>query len=316
MADWIRKLIAARAGLDAGRQEQAHLEALASVRTSGTGIIGDINSSGRFLKKDDQEAVLERTFLEVLGLQGESLRSVLRRLPEPAQRLVASGREEVSLAAHAPYTTSAALFREVKAWGAARLKTVSTHVAESEEEIVFLRTGKGPLGDLLEERGMALGRWQPPDCGGVVYLDRLGFLDSLSLCVHVVHVSEEEIRLLRSSGAGVCCCPRSNIFLGNGLPPVARFLETGIPCGLGTDSLASNDDLNLFKEMAVLIDQCGVRPETALAMATIYGARNLGMAGLYGSLEEGKRCLAIRVAATDSETIVAAGCEGALQWLR
>ena len=183
------------------------------------------------------------------------------------------------------------------------------------EEILFLRTGKGPLKDLLEERGMEPDQWRPPECGGVAYLDRLGFLDSLSLCVHVVHVSQEEIQLLKRSGAGVCLCPRSNLFLGHGIPPVARLLEAEIPCGLGTDSLASNHDLNLFKEMAVLVDQCGIGPDTVLAMATLHGARNLGMAGLYGSLEKGKRWLAIRVMAMDSGTIVATGCEGALEWL-
>lgn len=315
MAEWIRRLIAARERLNAAQQEGAQLEALASMRTFGTGIIGDINSSASLIKDNHQGAELTRTFVEVLGLQIDSLRTALNRLSEPAQQLLAKGQEEVSLAAHAPYTASASLFREVKAWGTARAKVVSTHVAESEEEIAFLRNGKGPLRDLLEDRGMDPGQWQPPDCGGVAYLDRLGFLDSLSLCVHVVRVSQEEIHLLKRSGAGVCLCPRSNLFLGNGLPPVAQFLETEIPCGLGTDSLASNDDLNLFKEMAVLIDQCGVRPDTVLAMATLHGARNLGMARLYGSLEKGKRWLAIRVAATDSDTIVAAGCEGALQWL-
>jgi cytosine/adenosine deaminase-related metal-dependent hydrolase len=285
------------------------------MRTFGTGIIGDINSSGSFLENDNQQAVLTRTFVEVFGLHVERLETALNRLPEPAQERVGVDQEEVSLAVHAPYTASASLFREVKAWGAARGKIVSTHVAESEEEILFLRTGKGPLKDLLEERGMEPDQWRPPECGGVAYLDRLGFLDSLSLCVHVVHVSREEIQLLKRSGAGVCLCPRSNLFLGHGMPPVARLLEAEIPCGLGTDSLASNDDLNLFKEMAVLVGHCGIGPDTVLAMATLHGARNLGMAGLYGSLEKGKRWLAIRVAATDSETIVAAGCEGALEWL-
>jgi cytosine/adenosine deaminase-related metal-dependent hydrolase len=316
MAAWIRNLIAARDRLKPDRQEKAHLQALASMRTFGTGIIGDINSSASFPEQANQGTVLTRTFVEVFGLHSESLHEALNKLPDPARKLVAEGGGVVSLAAHAPYTASASLFSEVKAWGTARAEIVSTHVAESEEEIVFLHSGKGPLRDLLEERGMDPGRWQPPGCGGVAYLDRLGFLDPLSLCVHVVQVSEAELHLLKRSGVGVCLCPRSNLFLGHGLPPVARGLETGIPCGLGTDSLASNDDLNLFKEMAVLIDQCGVRPDTALAMATLHGARNLGLAGLYGSLAKGKRWLAIRVAATDSETIVAAGCEGALQWLR
>ncbi len=314
MADWIRSLIAARERVSAALQEEAHFKALASMRASGTGIVGDINSSAASLKSQDR--VLTRTFVEVLGLHVEGLRRALYSLPETAQQLMDSGLEEVSLAAHAPYTASASLFREVKAWGSTRAKIVSAHVAESEEEIVFLHSGKGPLRDLLEERGMDPGRWQPPGCGGVSYLDRLGFLDCLSLCVHVVHIGDEEINLLKRSGAGVCLCPRSNLFIGNGLPPVAHILDAGIPCGLGTDSLASNDDLNLFREMAVLVDQCGTRPDTVIAMATLNGARNLGMAGLYGSLEKGKRWLAIRVAATDSEAIVAAGCAGALQWLR
>jgi cytosine/adenosine deaminase-related metal-dependent hydrolase len=316
MADWIRRLIAAREKLSADQQEQAHTEALASIRAFGTGIIGDINSSAGLFMADNQGTVLTRTFVEVLGMGIDSLRQALNRLSEADQQLMASGREELSLAPHAPYTTSASLFREVKAWGKARAKIVSTHVAESEEEIIFLRTGKGPLRDLLEERGMVPGQWQAPGCGGVAYLEQLGFLDNLSLCVHVVQVSQEEIDLLKRSGAGVCLCPRSNLFLGNGLPPVAEFLKEEIPCGLGTDSLASNEDLNLFKEMAVLVDYCGVSPETALAMGTLHGARSLGMAGLYGSLEKGKRWLAIRVFARDSETTIEAGCEGALQWLR
>ena len=316
MANWIRRLIAARELVNGAQQEEAHIKALASMRASGTGIVGDINSSAASLQGNSHETVLTRSFVEVMGLHIEGLHRALDKLPETAQQLVDKGLEEVSLAAHAPYTTSASLFREVKAWGSTRAKIVSAHVAESEEEIVFLRSGKGPLRDLLEERGMDPAKWQPPGCGGVSYLNRLGFLDRHSLCVHVVHISDEEIHLLKRSGAGVCMCPRSNLFIGNGLPPVAHLLEAGIPCGLGTDSLASNDDLNLFREMAVLVDQCGIRPDTVLVMATLNGARNLGMAGLYGSLEKGKRWLAIRVAATDSEAIVVAGCAGALQWLR
>ena len=233
-----------------------------------------------------------------------------------AREALTNGQEEVSLAAHAPYTTSAALIKAVKAWGSERAKIVTIHAAESEEEILFLHTGQGPLRDLLEERGMDPDRWQPPECGAITYLDRLGFLDGLSVCVHVVRVDAEEIHLLKNGGAAVCLCPRSNLFLGHGLPPVAQLLEAEISCGLGTDSLASNHDLNLFKEMAVLMDHCGIDPDAVLKMATHNGARNLGLAKLYGSLEKGKRWLAIRVEAKDLESIVPAGCQGALEWLR
>ena len=105
---------------------------------------------------------------------------------------LADNQESVSLAAHAPYTTSATLLRQVKEWGTARAKIISVHAAESEEEIHFLHSGQGPLRDLLEERGHAPDRWEVPGCGTVTYLDRLGFLDPLTLCVHAVQLSSEE----------------------------------------------------------------------------------------------------------------------------
>ena len=315
MAAWIRRLLAAREQGDPVELDLARREALGAMTALGTGIVADINSSGSFVGGEVQGAALIRTFVEVLGLQTKSLQTALRGQPTEAQQMLTKGCEDVSLAAHAPYTTSAALLREVKAWGSARAKVVSVHAAESQEESRFLRTGQGPLRTLLDERGMLPDRWQPPGCGAVTYLERLGFLDPLSLCVHVCQLSEEEIHLLRRSGAGVCLCPRSNIKLGHGLPPVVRLLDAGIPCALGTDSLASNDDLNVFKEMFVLMDRCGIGPDAVLTMATLHGARNLGLGRLYGSLERGKRWLAIRVAAEDRETIVAAGCQGEVTWI-
>ncbi len=315
MAEWIRSLLAARERLNLVQLRQAHTQALASMRTFGTGIVGDIDSTASFPGEHEDGMPIIRTFVEIFGLQTESLEAAMNELPESTQRVLASSEEEVSLAAHAPYTTSAPLLEGVKAWGSAREKIVSVHAAESEEEELFLRTGKGPLRELLEERGMDPDGWQPPGCGAVTYLDQLGFLDSLSLCVHVVQISEEEIQMLQRSGAGVCLCPRSNLFIGHGLPPVKRLLAAGVPCAIGTDSLASNADLNLFEEMAVLMDRCGIDPDAVLTMATLHGARNLGMASHHGSLEKGKQWLAIRVAASDGESIVAAGRQGALEWL-
>ena len=315
MAEWIRSLLTAREDHSQSQLEQARLQSLASLHAFGTGIVGDIDSSATFAGEDSDGTLVVRTFVELFGLQIESLEAAMDRLPQPARRILANGQENVSLAVHAPYTASESLLREAKDWTSERAKVVSVHAAESEEEILFLSTGKGPLRDLLEERGMEPDRWQPPGCGTITYLDRLGFLDSLSLCVHVVQVSEEEIQLLQRSQAGVCLCPRSNLFIGNGLPPVRQFLDAGVHCALGTDSLASNTDLNLFEEMSVLVDQCGIGPDVVLAMATFHGARNLGLTSHYGSLEKNKRWLAIRVAATDIESVIAAGCQGALEWL-
>jgi len=315
MAEWIRSLLAAREQLDEDHVQEARALALDSLGAYGTGIVGDINSSGSFSTGQPNDMVITHTFLEIFGLHTEDLEGALYALPPAARNLLADSQEGVSLAAHAPYTTSAPLLKQVKEWGTARTKVISIHAAESEEEIHFLRTGQGPMRDLLEERGHEPDRWEPPGCGAVTYLERLGFLDHLTLCVHAVHLSKEEIQSLQSSGAGVCLCPRSNLFIGHGLPPVKQFLQAQISCSIGTDSLASNADLNLFEEMSVLMDKCSISPEVVLAMATLNGAHNLGMASHYGSLEKGKRWLAIRVEAADSEGVVEAGRQGALQWV-
>jgi len=314
MAEWIRRVLAIKERVDKDHMDRARSQAQNSLNAFGTGIVGDINSSGNVPASNG--TVITRTFIEIFGLGTESLEDALGGLPPTVQEMLADGQPSVSLAVHAPYTTSAALIRQIKEWGTARSKVISVHAAESEEEVLFLRTGRGPLRDILEERGHEPANWEVPGCGSVTYLDRLGLLDPHTLCVHVVKVSKEEVDLLKHSGAGVCLCPRSNLFIGNGLPPVNRLLEAQISCALGTDSLASNTDLNLFEEMRVLMERCSISPDVVLAMATLHGSRNLGLGSTYGSLEKGKKWLAIRVAATDSEAVVAAGCRGDLEWVK
>jgi cytosine/adenosine deaminase-related metal-dependent hydrolase len=315
MAEWIRSLLVSREQFDEDDLKKARASARDSLRAFGTGIVGDITSSEILPEGEHNDVVITHTFVEVFGLRCQSLEVAIDQLPPGARTSLADNQESVTLAAHAPYTTSATLLRQIKEWGTAREKIISIHAAESEEEILFLHSGQGPLRDLLEERGHEPDRWEVPGCGPITYLDRLGFLDSHTLCVHAVHVSEEELPILQRSGAGVCLCPRSNLFIGHGMPPVQQLLEAHIPCSIGTDSLASNTDLNLFEEMTVLMEKSSIHPDVVLTMATLNGARNLGMASQYGSLEKGKRWLAIRVAATDSEGIVAAGRQGALEWV-
>lgn len=131
----------------------------------------------------------------------------------------------------------------------------------------------------------------------VAYLERLGFLGPGVLAAHAVWVSEPEIATLRSRGVGVSHNPESNMKLASGIAPVVNYLKAGVAIGLGTDGAASNNDLDMFDAMrlASLLQkvQTGdprvVGARTALEMATIGGARALGMASQIGSLEPGKR---------------------------
>jgi cytosine/adenosine deaminase-related metal-dependent hydrolase len=123
----------------------------------------------------------------------------------------------------------------------------------------------------------------------VGYLHRLGIFSSRTLAVHCVHLDQQDHSLLQAGQVTVVTCPRSNARLGVGTAPIQKLLSAGIPVALGTDSLASNPDLDLFAEMAALVDAHeGLYPAPVLRMATLNGARALGLDDRLGSIEVGK----------------------------
>ena len=131
----------------------------------------------------------------------------------------------------------------------------------------------------------------------VAYLDSLGFLGPGVLAAHGVWVSDAEIALLKSRGVGISHNPESNMKLASGTAPVTAYLRADVAIGLGTDGAASNNDLDMFEAMRMAsllhklqtMDPQAVSAKTAIEMATIRGARALGMDKQIGSLEAGKR---------------------------
>jgi 5-methylthioadenosine/S-adenosylhomocysteine deaminase len=128
-------------------------------------------------------------------------------------------------------------------------------------------------------------------------LDKLGLLGPDLMAVHMTDLTEEEIDLLVKTGTHVVHCPESNMKLASGICPVPTLLEAGVNVALGTDGTASNNDLDMIGEMksAAFLSKIGagdavaVTAEKALSMATINGARALGLGDKVGSLERGKQ---------------------------
>ncbi|MDD2467715.1 MAG: amidohydrolase family protein, partial [Desulfobulbus sp.] len=182
---------------------------------------------------------------EYLGLAAFTLEKNLQRLnAEP---------ESVCCAAHAPYSTHPQLIQALKNRARSLKHIFPIHVAEPLAEREMLSEGRGEMVDFVRTRGFWDGSFQAPgDPGSIRYLHGLGVIDERTLCVHAVHLDDEEIRILSGEGAKVCLCPGSNQFLQVGKAPVARFLEAGILPALGTDSVASNPELSLWREMALI----------------------------------------------------------------
>ncbi len=180
------------------------------------------------------------------------------------------------LAPHAPYTVADRTFERVAMLAGQLDLPIHIHVHETEDEIA---------GSLKEHGVRPLAR-----------LYRLGLLGPGLIAVHAVHLDEAEIDLLAGHGSHVAHCPTSNMKLASGIAPVGRMLARGIGIGLGSDGAASNNRLDLMQEMrhAALLAKLGSRDAAclpahqALRMATLEGARALGLDGEIGSLQPGK----------------------------
>ncbi|HEX8961688.1 MAG TPA: TRZ/ATZ family hydrolase [Rhodocyclaceae bacterium] len=180
------------------------------------------------------------------------------------------------LAPHAPYTVSDRTFERVATLAAQLDLPIHIHVHETRHEVE----------ESLRQHGV-----RP-----VERLRRLGLVDPRLIAVHAVHLLPDEIDLLATNGASVAHCPTSNMKLASGIPPVAGMLGAGLRVGLGTDGAASNNRLDLFREMrhAALLAKAASGDATVasahqvLRMATLGGAEALGLDAVIGSLLPGK----------------------------
>jgi len=189
---------------------------------------------------------------------------------------MADGRVVAMFGPHAPETCSPECLMKVKELAQKHGVGIHIHVAETKAgvEQVSGRYGRRP----------------------VEHLNEIGFLGPEVLAAHCVWLSEKEVGILRGSGAKPVHNPASNMKLGSGVAPVPSMLEIGIPVALGTDGAASNNSLDMFREMKLAallskvhkLDPTAVPAQVVLEMATINGARALGLEKEIGSLEVGK----------------------------
>jgi len=303
MTDWIRELLARKqkfSGLHhdhASRIMDCGLQALDDMFAGGVAFAGDIGNhleSSR-IGKDHQLRV--SFLLELLGFTRDSAEKSIGRLHD----LTTEASLDIGFTAHAPYSATPALMQEIKRYSQIKGNVFSIHTAESAEEIEFLRSGAGSFKEFLIDRDAWDESFKPPGTGAIQYLDQLGVLDRQTLCVHAVHIDEQEINMLAERKAKVCLCPGSNRMLGVGKAPVDRLLAAGILPAIGTDSLASNMALNMWREMQILRDDHpALEPAKVFSMATAGGAAAWGRDDELGALAIGKRARFLSISCLDA----------------
>lgn len=295
--DWVRTLTAAKRELlgDADFRDAALL-GVAEGLSRGITTFGDTA---------DNDAAFGA--LRTLGARGIAYREVFGPDPEQCDEAMAGLRAavdamraqetplvRVGVSPHAPYSVSDALFRAVAAYAAEGGLPVAVHVAESAAEDDLVIRAQGAFAEFLRGRGIEVARraWGP-----IQLLDAAGLLRASTLLIHCVRASESDVARIADTGCGVAHCPASNAKLGHGIAPLKQILAAGARVGLGSDSMASNNVMDILGEarLAVLQQRALTKKSDALParaafrLATLGGAEALRLDDEIGSLVVGKQ---------------------------
>jgi 5-methylthioadenosine/S-adenosylhomocysteine deaminase len=273
------------------RLERADMEAVARLGAaeclrSGVTTVGDLAFSGAAALACAQLGLRAIVYLEVFGHDpADAARQFEEKREYVAPHL--SERVRLGVSPHAPYTCSTEVYAVAHGLGL----PVATHLNESGDELDYLLRGEGPWQPFAE-------MLVPPDGQtGIRRLAGAGLLDDRVVAAHCVKVDEDEIDLLATHDVAVTHCPRSNALLGCGIAPLTTLRAAGLRIGVGTDGVSSVPSHDYFEELRSVIAGARAREERAgvvsaseaLELATIGGARALGLAAETGSLVPGKR---------------------------
>jgi cytosine/adenosine deaminase-related metal-dependent hydrolase len=322
---WIRGVIAARRK----RPDPKSPEILESIDRGieealacGTAVVGDISNTLATFGPLARSPLAGVVFYELIRFSAQDARRFVEEAAAALEALPPTERVRATLAAHAPYSVAPLVFRAIReAVDRDPFSACSVHLSESAEEVEFIRTGGGPWRTMLEELGSWDPQWVPPGGTPVQFLDDSGFLDGRLLAVHGVQMDAADLGRLAARGTTLVTCPRSNGHTGAGAPPLEEFYESGVRVAVGTDSLASAPDLNVFAELATMRALAPSVPAAALLdSATRQGSRALGFDPDFGTIEAGKlaRLLAVAVpAGTDDveEYLVSGIVPEQIRWI-
>ena len=291
--DWIKSMVSLKGTWSLEEFEASWQSGAAMLLRTGTTTVADIEAVPELIPGAWQKTPLRiHSFRELLNVRSRVPAGELVERAVNDWLSVPTAQNRVGLSPHAPYSTSTELL-EFAARAAHRRKwRLTTHIAESEQEFEMYMYRQGAMYEWLK------GQRDVSECGAgspVQHLERCGYLDENLLAVHVNYLWRHDAGVLGRNLVSVAHCPRSHDYFQHLRFPREELENAGVNICLGTDSLATvrkdrdlPAELNLFTEMQMFAAKSpDVSPEQIFRMATLNGARALGMKGLIGELSEG-----------------------------
>ncbi len=262
---------------------------------AGITTYADTCSSGVVMRALREQGVRGIMYQETFGPDPSHAAAAIRELEARIDKLQPEQTDLVALGVspHAPYTVSDRLYEAAARFADSRGLPMAMHIAESAAEYEIVSGGSGDFAERWRRRGIAVSkRARSP----IELLDRLGALERGPLLIHCVRVDAADIQIMARHRCCVAHCPASNAKFGHGIAPLLPIVDAGIRVGIGSDSVASNNRMDILDEarLAVLIHRAATErhdafgAHQALELATIGGARALNLDSRIGSLEVGK----------------------------
>ncbi len=277
-ADWVLSLIEQDNALSQDERMEGIYQGVEALLASGVTTLADYLGRPNLLDEYAKLPFRQIVFLEAIGFKESKAEEIVENL----RSILESNNEEnpllkLGLAPHAPYSASPKLYQGLRDLADEMDCPISSHIAELEEEDLFLKDGGGSLRELLEKRDAFDEGWSPPGKPVLQYLEDLDVLDSM-IGVHLNHIGKDKNVLVGNFMSAVFCPGSSKWFGRSNYLDAKGFLNGSIAVGIGTDSLASNDSLNFFRELKITEElQPNLSRQEILEISTRRGAEALGL---------------------------------------
>lgn len=277
LMEWLSQIWPIEDKLNADDIYYSSLLGAAELIKSGCTVFADMyfqaDNTIKALKQAGIRGIIGQTFF---GDEEEAKRRIRENVPILDAAIDGDDRYRIDAAVHAIYTCTDGCYKVAREWIDARDGYMNTHLAETEGEVL----------NSIKDFGM-----KPAQ-----YLKSLGVLNKKTYLAHGVWLDDEELKIIKESGASIIHNPSSNCKLASGIANVAKYRKMGINVGLGTDGASSNNNLNMLKEMNLAsmistvsnMDPGAVTPYDIISMATKDGAEAIGLGNKIGTIEEGK----------------------------
>src|ERR671921_1451625 len=284
-SEWLRGLIERLPEKEAWTAEAASDCAREAIE-AGTTYMAESSPYGECLPQLAESGMAGTVYAEIfpheIGTPEQAVEFIVGKARELQEGLPERVNARVSV--HSPYTVDPESARLAARRTREMGWKLAIHLSESPEEVEFLKCGTGGLADIFGSN-----EWGGVGVSPVRYAQSVELLAPQTIAAHLATgVSEKDIEVLAQTGTAVAHCPRSNAYLRCSVSPVPAMIATGIRVGMGTDGLWSSPSMNLFEETLFAVELHGMSGAAGLELATLGGARALGIEAETGTLEAGK----------------------------